>query len=266
MNTYTISSRYIQQVQQFCAVGVYLQHQLKQYVRQVRSCISRSGSICTRCVRTRVPGMIGVVGGTYVQQQVRTYGSWQFFSSIYVRTSTLGTCRTYISRYSRYLSTLQQHIFFPIYIYVRTSAVQHVHVQQYVVRSTVQHQVQYVRVPQVQWKVQQVRKYSYRYISSSCSACVITAVGAVVGSVITCVTSLQRPRSAIDDVELHISLLTSIYNYISFCAFIGLCDRVRFFANTRILDLFHICLFTIRVVFFPRETTANNCCLTCYLS
>ena len=33
-----------------------------------------------------------------------------------------------------------------------------------------------------------------------------------------------------------------------------------------VLHFFLICLFTIGVVFFPCETSATNCCLTCYLS
>ena len=54
-----------------------------------------------------------------------------------------------------------------------------------------------------------------------------------------------------------------------FWSFSGLCNRVRFFANTHIPGtqlLSSICWLTIRVVFFPHETTFNICFLTCYLS
>ena len=189
--------------------------------------------MCTRCV-------------------LRAAGS--FFSSVYVRASSIGTCTF----------TLQQCLFFQ-YIYVLTSPV-----QQYVAR-TAQQQVQFVRVQQVQQQEQQVRKYSNRYIGR-CSTCVsiAAAVGTVVvGFVGTCVTALQRPGNAIENGEVNISLLTSILqlHHAQLVRVHRLCDRVRFFANTHIylvLDFFLKSLFACLLVlecFFPGETTANICCL-----
>ena len=124
---------------------------------------------------------------------LRAAGS--FFSSVYVRASSIGTCTF----------TLQQCLFFQ-YIYVLTSPV-----QQYVAR-TAQQQVQFVRVQQVQQQEQQVRKYSNRYIGR-CSTCVSTAAAStVVGFFFsTWLTSLQRPGNAIDYGELNISILQVHY-------------------------------------------------------
>ena len=51
---------------------------------------------------------------------------------------------------------------------------------------------------------------------------------------------------------------------ITFYAFIGLCGRVRFIVTTRISGtlFFRVCLFTVKVVFFPREITDYKCRLT----
>ena len=46
---------------------------------------------------------------------------------------------------------------------------------------------------------------------------------------------IVRPGNAIDYGEFDITVFWQVlYNSITFCAFIGLCDRVRFFTNTRI--------------------------------
>ena len=51
---------------------------------------------------------------------------------------------------------------------------------------------------------------------------------------------------------------------ITFYAFIGLCGRVRFIVTTRISGtlFFRVCLFTLKVVFFPREISDYKCRLT----
>ena len=169
--------------------------------------------MCSRCVRTSVGARIP---GKYVQQQVQTYISWQFFF-FNIRACVNSWYMQYVHqqvqylrtecRRSRYLSSLQQYRFINIYTYVYQQC--STCVQQYVVRTAWQ-QVQRVRVQEVQWQVQQARKYSNRYISR-CSTCVSTAaVGTAVVLGGTCVTSLQRSGNDIDYEELNISLLTSI--------------------------------------------------------
>ena len=202
--------------------------------------------MCSRCVRisvgTRVPGRCS----RYVQQQLRTYSSWYFFlQCTYVHQQqvhavvhqwvqyVLTECRC-----GRYLSALQQYLFFQ-YVNVPTdisSAVCTCSSRQYVLHSSRYSTCAY----------SSCNRYSSRYsryvhaaIDTSvgiCSTFVSTAaVGTVVGSVDTCATSLQRPGNAIDHGELNITVFRQVfYNSITFCAFIGLCDQVRFFANARI--------------------------------
>ena len=151
--------------------------------------------MCVRCVRSSVgTRVLGIGRGTYVPQYVRISSSWQFFSSIYVRAFTLGSCSTYISRRSMYtlnpgavctyLFCSINFFFDIIYVYVRRLHQQcSSYVDQYVVR-TGQEQVivhactvgtvvgtvigtvgTYIR-QQVHQQVQYVHKYSSNRYSS----------------------------------------------------------------------------------------------------
>ena len=121
----TYRRRYVQQIKQFCGVGVYLQHQLKQRVRWVRTCISRNSSMCSALVGAyvhqqvheyQVGAVVRTAVGTYLQQLY-------IFSSIYLRASTVGNMQyvhqqvQYVRaecRCNRYLHILQQYFFFNI--------------------------------------------------------------------------------------------------------------------------------------------------------
>ena len=134
--SYTYSRKDVRQIHKFCGVGVYLQHQLKQHVRWLPSCISSSSNI--EQVRTYISRYTSI----RYMQQVRTYISRNalrkagvFFPQYtYVYQQQVHAVRTPVVQYvrtecrcSRDLLTLQQYPSFAIYIYiiVRTSAVQY---------------------------------------------------------------------------------------------------------------------------------------------
>ena len=76
--------------------------------------------MCSRCMRTsvgtRVPGRcsryVRTAVGTYLEQLVVF-----FFNTVYVLAPSVGTCSTYISRFSTHQSTLQPCLF-AIYTYI----------------------------------------------------------------------------------------------------------------------------------------------------
>ena len=60
------------------------------------------------------------------------------------------------------------------------------------------------------------------------------------------------------------SVCSAVHVYVLPSTRSGLCGRVRFIVTTRISGtlFFRVCLFTVKVVFFPREITDYKCRLT----
>ena len=141
--SYTYSRKDVRQIHKFCGVGVYLQHQLKQHVRWLPSCISSSSNI--EQVRTYISRYTSI----RYMQQVRTYISrnalrkagvfFPQYAYVYqqqvhaVRTPVVQQCVQSVGAVGTYLLCSSTLDFLYIYSYVHQQC--STNAQQYVVRT-----------------------------------------------------------------------------------------------------------------------------------